>query len=47
MKLGELIAYGHYVKTAAIILWPALERDPTNLHLIIRTAEAIARLLKV
>jgi hypothetical protein len=49
LNLGEFIAQCHYVKAAAIILilWAALERDPTNLHLIIRTAEAIARLLKV
>lgn len=47
MKLGELIAQGHYVKADAIILWAALERDPTNLPLIIRAAEAIAKLLKV
>jgi len=45
MKLGELMS--HYVKSAAIILWAALERDHTNLPLIIRAAEAIARLLKV
>jgi hypothetical protein len=47
MKLGELIADGHYVKAASIILWAALEGDHTNLPLIIGTAEAIARLLKV
>jgi len=45
MKLGELI--GNYVKSAPIVLWAALERDHTNLPLMIRAAEAIARLLKV
>jgi hypothetical protein len=47
MNLGDLIAYSHYVKSAAIILWVALERDHTNLPLIINAAEAIAKPLKV